>query len=180
MSETPEIGATGEGARGPRGARRSVFVLCAALGLLFLLGTMGAALALVTSLGSRAGSPSPAPGNVGIQGKASGAGAATVEPLPEMREFQPRATTPEPAQLALSFAVALGGAVLGLGGFILRRRRFGLYLQRGFGILLLANLLYFPFSLAAPIVWPAALLLGLAGAGLWVLLVTLHPAARPQ
>ena len=159
--------------------RRSIFVLCAALGLMFAFATMGSALSLVATLKAMRSAPSH-------PGEKSAPARGTVSTIVrqkdgsdlELRQSQTMPMTPEPGRIAIGLFVASVGTVLGLGGFVLRRRRAGIHLQRLFGAMLLANLLLLPFSLAEPIIWPAVLLLCVAGVGLWILLVTIHPAER--
>ncbi len=160
-------------------ARRSVLILSLGLGLLFLLGSVGAVMALV--------SPSPA-GAGGSSGSRMGSMDSTKSgrtqlgsgktSLSDVREFESRPPAAERWQLVLTLLAGLAGAVLGLGGFLLRRRGAGLYFQRGLGILLSANAAYLPFSLAAPLAGPSLVIIALAGLGLWVVLVTWHPAFR--
>lgn len=160
-------------------ARRSVLILSLGLGLLFLLGSMGAAMTLLSPSPTRTGDPSA--GRTDKEGSSKSERTPPLSgktSLSDVREFESRPPAPERWQLVLTLAGGIAGAVLGLGGFLLRRRGAGLYLQRGLGILLAANAAYLPFSLAAPLAGPSLGIIALAGLGLWLVLVTWHPAFR--
>lgn len=147
----------------PKVGRRFVWIACVFFALFGSLGTVGALMGL-----AQARSPVPPPAKTGSE---------VTSFIQENPNYAPPG--PPKSQLWISAGVSFVFACAGWGGFLLRRRRAGLWLQRGLGFALTGNVLFVPFAMNSPLAWSplAVLIIGMMGVG--ILLSTFHPGPDP-